>query len=322
MNSNRADIFDWSDQGRIAPDKLREAFDRAGVLPGAADWRRFLDRMLLFMGVVLVAVGVIFFFAFNWHELGRYAKFALVEGLMIGGLARSWRLGVDSIAGKAALLFVSLMTGALLALVGQTYQTGADTCELFATWATAILPWVLVARFPSLWVIWLALVNAAVSLYFLTFGFLWGMLFAPEKLIWLLFGLNTVALAIWEGLAAAGLGWLRERWSVRILATASGGLVTALGIWDIVDWRATSHWGAPVWCAWIAAAYAMYRHRVKDVYVLAAGVLSFIVMATVLLAKGLNMGNAGALLLIGMVVIGLSAGGGYWLKQVATGENA
>jgi hypothetical protein len=66
----------------------------------------------------------------------------------------------------------------------------------------------------------------------------------------------------------------------------------------------------------------MYRHRVKDVYVLAAGVLSFIVMATVLLAKGLNMHDAGAFLLIGMVVIGLSAGGGYWLKQVATGDEA
>lgn len=322
MNSNRADILDWSDQGRIAPDKLREAFERAGVLPDAADWRRFLDRMLLFMGVVLVAAGVIFFFAFNWHDLGRYAKFALVEALMVAGFALSWRLGVDGIAGKAALLFVSLMTGALLALVGQTYQTGADTWELFAVWAAAILPWVLVARFPPLWVIWLALVNAAVSLYFLTFGFLWGMLFAPEKLIWLLFGLNTVALVIWEGLAAAGLEWLRERWSVRILATASGGLITALGVGDIVDWRTSSHWGAPVWCAWIVAAYVMYRHRVKDVYVLAAGVLSFIVMATVLLAKGLNMRDAGAFLLIGMVVIGLSAGGGYWLKQVATGDEA
>ena len=46
-------------------------------------------------------------------------------------------------AGKAALLAAALLTGGLLALIGQTYQTGADTFELFATWAALILPWVL-----------------------------------------------------------------------------------------------------------------------------------------------------------------------------------
>ena len=321
MRSNRNDIIDWSDQGRIGHDRLREALEFAGVLPSAADWRRFLDRVLLFMGVVLLASGVIFFFAFNWQDLGRYAKFALVEAPILAALVFAWRLGVDGIAGKATLLFASLMTGALLALVGQTYQTGADTFELFAAWAAAILPWTLLARFPALWIFWLALVNAAVALYFLTFGLFWGMLFAPEKLAWLLFGLNTAALAVWEGLAAAGVAWLRERWSVRILATASGALITGLAFQDIVDWRGSSHWGAPLWCAWIAVAYIAYRHWVKDVYVLAGGVLSAIVITTTLILKQLKMADSGALLFIGMLVIGMSAAGGYWLKQVATEED-
>jgi len=322
MRSNRSDILDWSDQGRVPHDRLREALDRAGVLPSAVDWRRFLDRMLLFMGVVLAAAGAIFFFAFNWQDLGRYGKFALVEAPILVSLVFTWRLGVDGIAGKATLLFASLMTGALLALVGQTYQTGADTFELFAAWAAAILPWVLVARFPALWIVWLALVNVAVALYFLTFGLLWEMLFAPEKLAWLLFGLNTAALVVWEGLAAAGVAWLRERWSVRILATASGLLITGLAFQDIVDWRGSSHWGLPLWFAWNAAAYTAYRHWFKDVYVLAGGVLSTIVIATTLLGKQMAMQEAGAFLLLGMLVIGMSAAGGYWLKQVATEEDA
>jgi uncharacterized membrane protein len=322
MRTSRSDIVDWSDQGRIPHDRLREALEFAGVLPGAADWRRFLDRLLLFMGVVLLAAGVIFFFAFNWQDLGRFAKFALVEVPIVAALAFVWRLGVDGIAGKATLLFAALLAGALLALVGQTYQTGADTFELFAAWAAAILPWVLVARFPALWIFWLALANLALSLYFLTFGILWGMLFAPEKLIWLLFGLNTAALAVWEGLAAAGIEWLRERWSVRILATASGGLITALCIEDILDWRGSSHWGAPLWCAWIAAAYFVYRHWVKDVYVLAGGVLSVIVITATFVAKQMHMRDAGAYLFLGLLVIGMSAAGGYWLKQVATEEDS
>lgn len=322
MSSNRADLLDWSDQGRIAPESLRAAFDVAGVLPDAARWRGFIDRTLLFIGVVMVASGVIFFFAFNWQELGRFGKFALVEVPLVAGLMLAWRLGLESLSGKAAILFVSLLTGALLALVGQTYQTGADTFELFAAWAVAILPWVMVARFTPLWIVWLVLVNLAVSLYFLTFGLFWGMLFAPEKLLWLLFGLNTAALAIWEGCAAAGLEWLRERWSVRILATASGVLVTTLGVWDVIDWRTSSHWGGPAWCAWMLAAYVMYRHLYKDVFVLAGGVLSAIVMTSVLLAKGINSHNADALGLISFAVIGLSAAGGVWLKKVATEEDA
>jgi uncharacterized membrane protein len=322
MRTNRSDIVDWSDQGRVPHDRLREALEFAGVLPGAADWRRFLDRLLLFMGVVLLAAGVIFFFAFNWQDLGRFAKFALVEVPIVAALAFVWRLGVDGIAGKATLLFAALLAGALLALVGQTYQTGADTFELFAAWAAAILPWVLVARFPALWIFWLALANLALSLYFLAFGILWGMLFAPEKLVWLLFGLNTAALAVWEGLAAAGIEWLRERWSVRILATASGGLITALGIEDILDWRGSSHWGAPLWIVWIAAAYFAYRHWVKDVYVLAGGVLSVIVVAATFVAKQMHMRDAGAYLFLGLLVIGMSAAGGYWLKQVATEEDS
>jgi uncharacterized membrane protein len=271
---------------------------------------------------VLLATGVIFFFAFNWQGLGRIAKFALVETPMVVVLAGVWHLGVDRIAGKATVLFVSLLAGVLLALVGQTYQTGADTFELFATWAVAMLPWALVARFPALWIVWLALVNVAASLYFFTLGILWGMMFGPAELLWLLFGLNTAALVVWELLAASGLTWLRERWSVRIVATASGGLITALGLQDIFDWPNSSHWGLPLWLAWIVAAYFAYRRCIKDVYVLAGGVLSVIVVITALVAKGTGGEDAGVFLFIGLLIIGLSAAGGYWLKQVATEEDS
>ena len=321
MKSNRSDILDWSDQGRIPHERLRAALELTDVLPGAADWRRFLDQLLLWLGVVMLAAAVTFFFAFNWNEMGRLAKIGLVEALLAAALVLLWRLGIERAGGKAVLFGAALVTGTLFALIGQIYQTGADTYELFAVWAAAILPWALVGRLPALWVLWLALVNLALSLYFLTFGLLWGMLFAPQKLIWLLFGLNTLALAVWEGLAAAGIEWLRERWSVRILATASGGLISALAVQQVIDWRSASHWGLPLWFAWIAAAYLVYRFWVKDVYVLAGGVLSVIVLAATFLGKHMHTNDAGAFLFIGLLVITMSAAGGYWLKQVAAEED-
>ncbi len=174
----------------------------------------------------------------------------------------------------------------------------------------------LLGRLPALWVLWLALLNLSLALYYATFGLLFGMLFAPERLMWLLFGLNTAALLVWEACAVAGIAWLRERWSVRILATASGVLITWLAMTDIFDWRSSSHWGAPLWVVWMGAAYAAYRHWVKDVYVLAGGVLSAIVIITSTFAKHMTLHDAGAFLFIGLVIIGLSAAGGWWLRTV------
>lgn len=312
----RDEILDWSEQGRIARGKLRAALEAGGALPGAGDWRRFLDRLLLWMGSVMLACSAIFFFAFNWAEMGRLAKIGLVEVPILGALFLLWRLGLERAAGKATLFAAALLAGGLLALIGQIYQTGADTWELFAVWAAAILPWTLVGRLAPLWVLWLALLNLAVSLYYLTFGFLWGFVFAPERLMWMLFSLNTVALVAWEACAAAGLEWMRERWSVRIVATASGTLITWLALMDILDWRDSSHWGLPLWLAWMAAAFAAYRHWLKDVYVLAGGVLSAIVVIAGFFGKNMAHGDAGGFLFIGLVIIGLSAAGGWWLKSV------
>lgn len=316
MANARGEILDWAARGRIAPEKLRAALEAAGALPTAKRWRGFLDQVLLYMGVVALGASVIFFFAFNWQDLGRFIKFGLGQAPVLVALALVWRLGLQGAAGKAALLVAALVVGALLALVGQTYQTGADTFELFAAWAAAILPWALLARFPALWIVWLAITNLAITLYFNAFG----LLSDPEELVWLLFGFNTAALAIWEVLAAAGFAWLRERWSLRILAIASGGMATTLAVMHIVDGGHPITLGVPAWFLWIAAAYAVYRHWTKDLFVLAGGVLSVTVVTATFLGDQMKFEDAGTLLVIALVVIGISAGGGWWLKQVANEE--
>lgn len=323
MTQMRQDILEWAAAGRVPAASLRLALQAGGVLPDRERWRVFLDRLLLWLGAVMLAASAIFFLAYNWHDLGRYAKFALAEGLILAALAvLAWR-GLERIAGKAALIAAALFAGALLALIGQTYQTGADTFELFAAWAVAILPWALVARFPALWVLWLALANLAVVLYFQAFHGLFGILFGTQRQLWLLFGLNSLALAAWEGLACAGVAWLRERWAVRLLAMASGTCMTVLAVIDIFS-KDEFGWGGPGWLLWLAAAYAVYRRRLKDVFVLAGGVLSAVVVVAALLGRLMadTRADAGAFLLIGLVVIGMSAAGGVWLKKVANEGSA
>lgn len=238
---------------------------------------------------------------------------------MLLAVGAAWKLGLDRIAGQAALLTATLLAGALLALVGQTYQTGADPYELFTVWALAVTPWAVVGRFASLWLVWIGLLNTAVWLYFKTFDGVFGMIFTSEDAWWTLFALNTLALCAWQLAHWRGVSWLQQRWPLRLLATASGVMLTMLAVWALFDSKNMA--ALPVYLIWCGVGYYVYRHRMLDVFMLAGGVLSGIVVITSFLSKHfLKFDSAPAFLLIGMLVIGLSAAGGFWLKKVAAEE--
>ena len=79
MSHLRQDILEWAETGRLPPGHLRRALELGGVLPDRAGWRAFLDRLLLWLGVVMLGAGAVFFLAYNWDDLGRYAKFGLAQ---------------------------------------------------------------------------------------------------------------------------------------------------------------------------------------------------------------------------------------------------
>jgi uncharacterized membrane protein len=319
--SDRHIILAWSERGAIAD--VQGALGVAGVLPAARDWRAFLDRLLLWSGAVALAAAVVFFIAHNWNDLGKFAKFGLVELPLIVAVLGYWRLGVDRAAGKASLLVASILLGALLALFGQTYQTGADTWELFANWAALMAPWVFIGRFAGLWMLWVAVANVAIVFYFQVFPGFFGIVFSTERQLWTLFVFNTAALVSWE-LAARRVAWLAARWAPRLLAIASGATVTLLMIQTIFDWRETSAAALIAYPVWLACAYGAYRALMRDLFVLAGGCLSVIVVVTAFLAKNVlsSRVEAGGFLFIAIAVIAMAAASGWWLKQVVREERA
>ena len=150
MDDARHAVILWANEGRIPAAHLADALRAAGVTPSAAQWNAFVQRLLAWLAAAALAASLLFFVAANWQALGRFGKFVLVEGVLVAALAVTWWRGLDTTVGRAALLAAALATGVLLALVGQVYQTGADTFELFAAWAAAIAVWVAVARQPGL----------------------------------------------------------------------------------------------------------------------------------------------------------------------------
>lgn len=147
-------LADWCAQGRLDAADLSTAW--APTLPDRMDWRRWLDRALLILGTALLCAGVIVFFAFNWAALHKFTKFGLLAALLtlLAGFA-SLR-PTDDMAGRAALGGAQIMSGVLMAVIGQTYQTGADAWQLFALWTLLALPWALAARAAPHW--WIVLV--------------------------------------------------------------------------------------------------------------------------------------------------------------------
>ena len=147
----REEIDQLTRAGHLDAAQRTFALEIAGINPAVPQWHRFLGRLFLFFGVSLLIAAVGYFVAYNWDEMGRFAKIALLEVGVVVAVLVAVRFGSEDLRGRAALLGAVLLTGPLPAFIGQTYQTGADTYELFRAWALLALPWVLVARWRTVW---------------------------------------------------------------------------------------------------------------------------------------------------------------------------
>ena len=318
MKSRRAQLLAWVEAGAITPERVAQALVLSGVVPDGQGWQRFMDRLLLVLGALTLATAVIFFFAYNWNALGKLAQFALAQVLVVLPLLAYWKLGVDKLAAKVSLLAAAIMVGALLAVYGQTYQTGADTLQLFFTWAVLILPWVLIGQFPALWVLWLALLNVSVVMYCMVFrSFLWISIGSVDQMLWLLLLLNTAAWALWE-VASLRFAWLVSPWAVRLLAVASGVAMAMLVLNSIFDPSTGRVLPWLAYIAWLGILYFVYRRKRPDLFMLAGACLSLIACITSLVAKLMldRSEAAGLMLFLAMLVVAEAAAAAIWLKRV------
>ena len=201
MFNKRKTILQWAENLELDAKNVDSALKQVNALPSTKDWGLFLNRLLIWLGVIALAFGVIFFFAYNWQEMNRFTKFALVEcGLLISLVSYLFLNTLATI--KTAILFaMSLMIGALLALVGQTYQTGADPWQLFTYWSVLILPLVVVSRASSLWLLWAALVNLSLLLYLQTNRGIFNLFFNDEDMFWVFGTVNSILMLVLEFLS-------------------------------------------------------------------------------------------------------------------------
>ncbi|MGL5293387.1 MAG: DUF2157 domain-containing protein [Aeromonas sp.] len=302
---SRETLLEWVKQGRLTPTDLAAARALAGLPPTRARWQWLFDRLLLGLGALCLGVGLIFFVAFNWQQLGRLSRLALLE---IPLLAMVLVLGCKPLTDpprQGLLLVIALNIGALLALVGQTYQTGADPWQLFATWALMLVPLAVFGPSPLLWTLSWLLGQLALVLYWrpdLTPALL---VFDEEGLGWWLTVQNAV---LWGMLLSAPTRWRLMPSQLAGLAAGFGAtLLTLLALFD-----AASPLIWPLWLSWLAAAYIVWRRTF--IAGLAMGCLSLIAVIMAALGKWIAP-DINGFLLLSLIAIVLSVLASRWLQQ-------
>ena len=128
-------------------------------------WQKFFQLLFISLGVGFTVSGIIFFFAYNWTDLHKFAKIGMVEGLVIIATILVLRPKMNNNIRNIILTGASVLVGALFAVYGQIYQTGANAYDFFLGWTIFVTLWVAVSNFPPLYLLYLVLINTTFVLY-------------------------------------------------------------------------------------------------------------------------------------------------------------
>jgi uncharacterized membrane protein len=217
----------------LSPRAVDRALEIATATPSRAEWHRFLRRTLTLLGAALVLAGIICFFAYNWSRLGHFGKLGLIEAAIVAATVIGW-WRLPRLSGQISLTAAAVLVGPLLGVIGQTYQTGADPYNLFLTWALVIIPWVIAARFTTLWVIEVVVLDAALALWWsqaigASFDDRWvGQLVIVAVV-------HAVAIIAWEWQYRRSTPWLTQKWAPHELVLVGFIALVLGGSWFVLE---------------------------------------------------------------------------------------
>ncbi|MDX3772506.1 DUF2157 domain-containing protein [Chromatiaceae bacterium AAb-1] len=320
-----AQLLLLAEQQVISQQTLRQAAVSYPLFPSTADWLRHFRQLLLFGGCLLIALALMFFIAYNWPLLHHYGKFALAMAAIVLCAASAvislyYVKQPDNAIYRAALFGASLSTGALLALIGQTYQTGADIWQLFAAWCLLMLPFVLLSHSRASWLLWYLVFNLALWRYmsaemrFAVFSVIEN---RPQLLIFS--GCNLLLLLIFQ-FVLPKTGVVAVSLPVR---TAALVLLCPLTLAAMADWwhSDSDRYMLLLFIAVAAGLGLLYHRLIKDAAIVGLTAFAAIAVATSGLAKLFNTTDTFVQAnLLALFVIGSSAAVTIWLKKQLKGQ--
>lgn len=303
-------LLQWAEQQQLNAKQLEQA--QQPLHASVDDWLALANTLLLFVAGLLLFAAVVFFFAHNWPLMHPVSKLALAGSAVLITAVGAMLSTPDSAAQRAALFSCSLLSGALLALIGQTYQTGADIWQLFAAWAALITPLVLLSKSRASYLLWFLLMELSLWRYLDTSAHFW--LSGSANLL-LLLTLGNLLLLTFAEFALPRLGLtkpaaLRRLCALALLIPLTLGAL--FGVWE-------KPYQPNLLCYLLLMVLLSIRYwRLKaDIPVFGLLLFSAIAFSTAMLAKGLDGADGFFIVnLLALYVIGCSAGAAIWLKRL------
>jgi uncharacterized membrane protein len=155
----------WEREGLIS---LAQAEVLRGRYPvqSQSGWSRLI---LTALGAIVFGLGAILLIAYNWADMHRYAKLALVFGALL--VAHVWALVASRrqrpVASEGLHALGTMLFGAAIWLVAQIYHMDSHYPNAFAAWSAGalLLGWALPSVTQALMAVVLVLVWQAVELF-------------------------------------------------------------------------------------------------------------------------------------------------------------
>ena len=324
MSSPRHFLIELIKSNKLEQQHTAQAVSLLALKPSLSQWHAFANMLLLVIGSLALVCSVVFFIAYNWLEMGRFVKFGLVQLLILMGLGWYWftadnhqasnhqannsdASGATAWLSELALVVSAILLGVLLAVYGQTYQTGADPWQLFFSWTLMILPWALCTRSTLLWLMVIVLANTSVGLYAdqaLRFAGVW------PNIICL-----SIALFVWE-VSARRCPWLNTTWAPTAIAALLCYLFAVAMLTKLFSASGGSL-ALVAWVIWLITMAITYRTIRPDLLILTFWCLSLIIVITgwviyVLFEAMFSFDN---LLIIALMLVFQGAIASLWLKR-------
>ena len=300
----------WTTEHQLSAEQFNQAQQFMALHPDSEDWLRLALQLLLSGAVILAACAVIFFFAHNWPLMHYFSKFALAAVLIAASGVVALCSPLESALRKAALLGCSLLSGALLALIGQVYQTGADIWQLFAAWAALITPLVLLAKSRLCYLLWFSVIELALLRYLDQSALFWFAEAAKGQLL-----LTAANLLLWAfacfALPKLGVTRVQQLHWLGILALLIPATLGAVA----APWQHGYQLNLLLFAVLALLMLITFFRLRKDLLVVALWLFALVAVSTSLLAKALQ--SADELIgynLLALFVIGSTASIATWLR--------
>ncbi|MCS3026592.1 DUF2157 domain-containing protein [Bacteroides xylanisolvens] len=192
---------------------------RQALYADKKQWNQFLSVFLLAVGVGFTVAGIIFFFAYNWDELPKFAKLGIVEVLLIASVLLVTFTRWNKLVKQILLTGATFLIGTLFAVFGQIYQTGADAYDLFLGWTLFTILWAVATRFAPLWLTFIGLLCTTIWLYNIQIANTnsWEMTLLANAVTWIC----ALATIITEWMSTKGHLDRNNRWFVSLLSPAT-----------------------------------------------------------------------------------------------------